>query len=78
MKKYNSFDELDRDIAIYNLQRQIDKEEIILATRQVKEAATPSKIVTGALGAIATTSMFIKILSPLLPFVMGKIVAKKK
>lgn len=78
MKKYSSFEELDRDIAICNVQRQIDEEELKIALHKTKEAVTPSKMVTNTIGAVTSTSFILKILKPLIPYALGKMVARNK
>lgn len=43
-KHYNSYQEIDRDLQIFKLQVQIDKEKIKQNTSLIKEAVSPTNI----------------------------------
>lgn len=50
--KYNTFEEIERDLKIVHLERQIAKEEIINAGLEVKDFFTPNHLFIAALSAI--------------------------
>lgn len=45
--KYNSFEDIDRDLQILKLQRQIDEEKLKLSVEQVKQELYPSNLFGG-------------------------------
>ncbi|QNJ97501.1 DUF6327 family protein [Constantimarinum furrinae] len=66
MKRYTSFEEIDRDLKWLHLQSQIDKEELKINFNETKESLSPSNLVTGLIGGAATGAVVFKVLSPLL------------
>ena len=61
--QYTSFEDIDRDLKILKLQRQIDEEQGKLAVQKTKEELYPTNILTG--------------MAPLLQKLALTIVAKK-
>ena len=61
--QYTSFEDIDRDLKILKLQRQIDEEQVKLAVQKTKEELYPTNILTG--------------MAPLLQKLALTIVAKK-
>lgn len=53
MKQYSSFEEIDRDLKILKLQKEIDKEEIKLSVKRTKAALSPLSLV----GSVATVAL---------------------
>ena len=45
--QYTSFEDIDRDLKILKLQRQIDEEQVKLAVQKTKEELYPTNILTG-------------------------------
>lgn len=52
MKEYSSFEEIDRDLKILQLQKQIDQEEVKLASSRTKEALKPMNLLDSAACAV--------------------------
>ena len=61
--QYTSFEDIDWDLKILKLQRQIDEEQVKLAVQKTKEELYPTNILTG--------------MAPLLQNLALTIVAKK-
>lgn len=71
-KIYNSFDEVEEDLKIFKLQKEIDKEKLILRYNKTKQdlEISPKKIIgeavgnvmNNAAGSIARKALFMKIL----------------
>ncbi|MGK0386017.1 MAG: hypothetical protein ACI849_000623 [Patiriisocius sp.] len=61
MKKYTSFQQLDKDIRRAHLQSQISKEELVLQANQTKEKLYPNNILTNAIGSVTSSKFASKI-----------------
>jgi len=77
-KKYTSFEELDQDIKRAYLQSEIDKEEIKLSLYKAKDSITPGKMVASMLGGGTTSSILLKLITPVASFAIGKFLNKYK
>ena len=67
MKKiYNSFDEIDRELKILKLQKDIDLEEVKLSYHGVKESLSPVTIVTNLFGSVVKKAFIKKVTNKLL------------
>ncbi len=62
-KQYTSFDEIDRDLKVLKLERQIDEEKIKLAIQNTKKELYPVNVLGG--------------LAPLIQKIAISLVAKK-
>lgn len=71
-KIYSNFDEIDKDLKILHLRSEIAKEELKLSFYETKEDLMPSKIVRGILGGESTTSLLLKLLTPVFTFAISK------
>jgi len=63
MKKYTSFEEIDRDLKILKLQNEIDKEEIKISVNRTKEELSPMTIIGGMVGSIFQKAIVLKAVS---------------
>jgi len=63
MKEYSSFEEIDKDLEILNLQMRIDKEEIKLYYNQTKDNLSPVSIMGSFVGSIVKKALQLKIIS---------------
>lgn len=77
-KKYTTFEELDQDINRAYLQAEIDKEELKLSLYETKDSLTPGKVATALIGSIATSTVLIKLITPLASFAIAKLLQKYK
>ncbi len=76
MRKYSSFDEINRDLKILKLQAQIDKEEIKLTIEEVKETLSPVKVLGNAVGAIVQKALVLKAVGKV--FGVKRVIASSK
>lgn len=51
-KIYTSFEEIDRDLKILKLQRQIDKEQLKLSVQETKNSLYPTHLLGGFKGIV--------------------------
>ncbi len=66
LKVYNSFDQIDRDLQILELERKIDYEKMKLNINDVKKSLTPLGMVSNAVGSIAKNALILKITNKLI------------
>ena len=68
MKKkiYSSFDEIDKDLKILKLQKDIDLEEVKLSYHEVKSSLSPVGLIAHVAGAIAQKAFVLKAVNKLL------------
>ncbi len=60
MKEYSSFDEIERDLKILKLQTQIDKEEIKLSYKLIKENMSPLSLISSIAGSVIQKALVLK------------------
>lgn len=77
-RTYSSFEEIDRDLKILKLQKDIDLEEVKLSYHSVKSSLSPIAVVTNTLGAIAQKAVVLKAVNKLLGITRVKEVDKAK
>ncbi|RED24915.1 hypothetical protein BD847_1653 [Flavobacterium cutihirudinis] len=79
-KKYSSYAELDRDLEILKLEKQINYQKLVLSFQKTKESITPQKIVNGFVSSYTEyfSNSYVKILQSVLPYVIGWFINKKR
>ncbi|UAB81944.1 hypothetical protein INR76_04080 [Marixanthomonas sp. SCSIO 43207] len=70
MKRYTTFEEIDRDLKYLKLKSQIDKEELKLSVTTTKEdfkdTFSPISIIGSMIGSIAQKALIVKIANSIL------------
>ena len=70
MKRYTTFDEIDRDLKYLKLKSQIDEEELklnIATTKEsFKDSFSPISLIGGIIGSIAQKALVVKIANTIL------------
>ncbi len=70
MKKYTTFDEIDRDLKYLRLKSQIDLEEVKLGLNESKETIrgtfSPINLIAGTVGSIIKKAFVLKVVDKLL------------
>ncbi|PVW15164.1 DUF6327 family protein [Marixanthomonas spongiae] len=70
MKRYTTFDEIDRDLKYLKLKSEIDKEELKLSVSNTKtsfkETFSPLNIVASMVGSILQKALVVKIANSIL------------
>lgn len=79
-KKYSSYAELDRDLEILKLEKEINYQKLVLSIQKTKESITPQKIVNGFVSSYTDyfKNSYPKILQSILPFVINWFMNKKR
>lgn len=60
MRVYTSFKEIDRDLRVLHLQKEIDQETMKLQVNEVKDSLSAVSILTSIVGAIAKKAVILK------------------
>jgi len=68
IKSYSSFKEIDRELEIYKLQAQIDKEKIKQNVTLIKDAVSPTNLVIDLGLSLVRKILYGRIIHKLLPF----------
>lgn len=66
MRVYNSFNEIDRDLRVLQLQKEIDQETMKLQVNEVKESFSAVSILTSIVGQIAKKAVVLKTVQKLI------------
>ena len=79
-KKYSSYAEIERDLEILKLEKEINHQKLILSFQKTKESITPQNIVNGFFSSYKEyfTNSYPKILQSVLPFVIKWFINKKR
>lgn len=78
-KRYSSYQEIERDLEILKLEKEIQYQKLVHSFQKTKESITPQNIVSGFLGSYKTlfTGSYGTILNIALPILI-KWISKKK
>ncbi len=79
-KKYTSYDEINRELEILRLEKEINHQKLILTIKKTKESFTPQNLVSGFLGSYKTlfSSSYGTLLNIAIPYIIKWIVNKKR
>lgn len=70
MKRYTTFEEIDRDLKYLRLKKKIDKEEVKLGVRNtremINEAFSPINLIANAVGSIVKRALVLKVIDKLI------------
>jgi len=66
LKIYNSFEQIDRDLQILELEKKIDFEKMKIDINDVKKSFSPIAVAGNALGSIAKNAVILKITNKLI------------
>ncbi|WP_343696149.1 DUF6327 family protein [Flavobacterium sp.] len=79
-KKYSSYAEIDRDLEILKLEKDINYQKLVLSFQKTKESITPQKIVNGFVSSYTgyVKNSFPEILQSIIPFVINWFINKKR
>lgn len=72
MREYKSFKEVERDLQLLKLQKEIDKEKLLLNYNQTKESLSPKRILKSAAGSIFKNALILKGTTKILGFIGNK------
>jgi hypothetical protein len=79
-KKYSSFAQIDREVEILKIEKEISYQKIIFRYQALKENASPQKVLNNFLGSSKTifTGSLGSILNIVVPYVIKRIINKKR
>ncbi|WP_316634791.1 DUF6327 family protein [uncultured Flavobacterium sp.] len=79
-KKYSSYAEIERDLEILKLEKEINYQKLVLSFQKTKESITPQNIVNGFLSSYKEyfSNSYVKILQSVLPYIIGWFINKKR
>lgn len=72
MRAYKNYGEIERDLKLLKLQKEIDKEKIILSYHQTKESIAPKRVLKSAAGSIFKNALILKGATSVLGFIGDK------
>lgn len=79
-KKYASYAEIERDLEILKLEKEINYQKLVLSFQRTKEGITPQKIVNGFFSSYKDyfANNYPKILQSILPHIISWLFNKKR
>ena len=79
-KKYSSYADIDRDLEILKLEKEIHYQKLLLSVQKTKESFEPQNIINSYLGSFKSTisNNHVQILQTALPYIIGWIINRKR
>ena len=79
-KKYASYAEIERELEILKLEKEINYQKLVLSFEKTKESLTPENIVNGFVSSFTDylSNSYSTILQIALPYIIGWIFNKKR
>lgn len=79
-KKYSSYAEIERDLEILKLEKEINYQKLVLSFQKTKESITPQNIVNGFISSYTDyfSNSYVKILQTILPYIIGWFINRKR
>lgn len=68
MKEYKSFEEVDKDLEILKIRREVEQEEVKLSVAQTKMSLSPWSLISSLLGTLLQKIVMLKIFTKLTGF----------
>ena len=79
-KKYTSYAEIERDLEILKLEKELNYQNLVLSFQKTKESITPQNIVGGFFSSFKeyVSNSYPAILQSILPFAINWFINKKR
>lgn len=79
-KKYSSYAEIDRDLEILKLEKEVNYQKLVLSFQKTKESITPQNMVNGLFSFYKEyfLNSYPKILQSIFPFIIKWLFHKKR
>ncbi len=79
-KKYSSYAEIERDLEILKLEKEINYQKLVLSFQKTKESITPQNIVSGFFSSYKDyfTNNYSTILQKILPHIINWFINRKR
>ncbi|MBE0392041.1 MULTISPECIES: DUF6327 family protein [unclassified Flavobacterium] len=80
IKKYTSYDQIDSELEILKLEKEISHQRLVLTFQKTKEALKPKHIVNSFIGSFKSgfTGSYSQIINIVIPFVVKWYINKKR
>jgi Family of unknown function (DUF6327) len=79
-KKYSSYADIDRDLEVLKLEKEIHYQKLLLSFQKTKESFEPKNIINSYLGSFKSTisNNYIQIIQMAIPYIIGWFINKKR
>jgi hypothetical protein len=79
-KKYSSYAEIDRDLEILKLEKEISYQKLLLSVQITRDAITPENIINGFLAPYkeAIPNQILSIIKAVVPYIISYFINKKR
>jgi hypothetical protein len=79
-KKYSSYAEIDRDLEILKLEKEISYQKLVLSIQKTKDTITPENIISGFLKPYreAIPNPYRNIIKTILPYLISLLLNRKR
>ncbi|OOV28640.1 hypothetical protein BXU11_01425 [Flavobacterium sp. LM5] len=79
-KKYASYAEIERDLEILKLQKEIHYQKVVLSFQKTRESFEPKNIINSYLGSFKETlsNNYVQLLQAAIPYILGWIINRKR
>jgi Family of unknown function (DUF6327) len=79
-KKYSSYAEIDRDLEILKLEKEIHYQKVLLSFQKTKESFEPQNIINSYLGSFKTniSNNYVQIIQTAIPYIIGWFINRKR
>ncbi|MBK0369642.1 DUF6327 family protein [Flavobacterium agrisoli] len=79
-KKYASYAEIEKDLEILKLEKEINYQKLVLSVQKTKESLAPDKMVSNFIGSYTEyfSNNYTKILQRAIPYVIGWFINRKR
>lgn len=80
VKKYSSYAQIDSDLEILKLEKEINYQRLVLSFQKTKESVTPKNIINGLLSSYTDylSNSYRKVFQTVLPYILGWLINKKR
>ncbi|MBP6181205.1 DUF6327 family protein [Flavobacterium sp.] len=73
-KKYSSYAQIERELEILKIEKEISYQKLIYGIKKTKESFTPQNIISDLIGNYGSALPYGTIASTALPFILNKVV----
>lgn len=79
-KKYSSYAEIERDLEILKLEKEINYQKLILNVQKTKDSITPENIIRGFFDSYKNilSNSFVSILKSVVPYIISYFLNRKR
>lgn len=79
-KKYSSYAEIERDLEILKLEKEISYQKLVLSIQKTKDSITPENIVRGFFDSYrnVVSNSLVSILKSVVPYIISYFVNRKR